>query len=213
MQFPVSSGQHHRLNENEWVPVVPAQPTKKDKEPQQQPLAIMPAPCAMPGVSQSIVPQPVQPVQPVRAVQPVQPVEPIAGKFDCTYFYLPSHLLMFNFRICAPNAVDPAPALSVPLPEPVAAQTQPAITNETYLQQQHQQQTYHYPPKVDEPAPSTSIFPDSSGGKELDVTSIITKRLNAMRKLQDNPLDTEALKLMYNTQKDVCIGTISHSIH
>lgn len=109
------------------------------------------------------------------------------------------------FRICAPNAVDPAPALSIPLPEPVAAPTQPAITNETYLQQQHQQQTYHYPPKAEEPAPSTSIFPDSSGGKELDVTSIITKRLNAMRKLQDNPLDTEALKLMYNTQKDVCI--------
>lgn len=32
MQFPVSSGQHHRLNESEWVPVVPAKPPKKDKE-------------------------------------------------------------------------------------------------------------------------------------------------------------------------------------
>lgn len=42
-----------------------------------------------------------------------------------------------------------------------------------------------------------------SGGKDLDVTSIITKRLNAMRKLQENPLDSEAIKLMYNTQKDV----------
>lgn len=37
MQFPVSSGQHHRANEGEWVPVVPTKPTKKDKEEQQQP--------------------------------------------------------------------------------------------------------------------------------------------------------------------------------
>lgn len=33
MQFPVSSGQHHRLNESEWVPVEPTKPAKKDKEP------------------------------------------------------------------------------------------------------------------------------------------------------------------------------------
>lgn len=40
MQFPVSSGQHHRLNENEWVPVVPPKPLKKDKELQKQTAAI-----------------------------------------------------------------------------------------------------------------------------------------------------------------------------
>lgn len=33
MQFPVSSGQHHRANESEWVPVEKSKPTKKDKEP------------------------------------------------------------------------------------------------------------------------------------------------------------------------------------
>lgn len=48
-----------------------------------------------------------------------------------------------------------------------------------------------------------SIFATISNGKDLDVTAIITSRLNAMRKLQDNPLDSEAIKLMYNTQKDV----------
>lgn len=48
-----------------------------------------------------------------------------------------------------------------------------------------------------------NIFADTSTGKDLDVTSIITMRLNAMRKLQENPLDSEAIKLMYNTQKDV----------
>lgn len=65
MQFPVSSGQHHRLNESEWVTVVPVKPTKKDKEPQQQPLAIMPAPIAVSEVSKTaFAPQPVPPVQP-----------------------------------------------------------------------------------------------------------------------------------------------------
>lgn len=32
MQFPVSSGQIHRLNESEWVPVEPAKPSKPPKE-------------------------------------------------------------------------------------------------------------------------------------------------------------------------------------
>lgn len=38
MQFPVSSGLHHRTNESEWVPVEPTKPAKKDKE-----VAILPA--------------------------------------------------------------------------------------------------------------------------------------------------------------------------
>lgn len=31
MQFPVSSGQHHRLNENEWVPVPTPKPDSVPK--------------------------------------------------------------------------------------------------------------------------------------------------------------------------------------
>lgn len=64
-------------------------------------------------------------------------------------------------------------------------------------------------PTVVEPVPIPppqsvdNIFAGTSTGKNLDVSAIITSRLNAMRKLQDNPLDTEALKSMYNTQKDV----------
>lgn len=60
------------------------------------------------------------------------------------------------------------------------------------------------PVPVPIPTPSNdNIFADKVTGKELDVTSIITKRLNAMRKLQENPMDSEAIKLMYRTQKDV----------
>lgn len=93
MQFPVSSGQHHRLNESEWVPVVPAKPPKKDKEPQQQPLAIMPAPSAVPDVSQPIAPQP---VPPVKSVQPVPPVLD-AGKLDTNFAYF--SFICINFYI------------------------------------------------------------------------------------------------------------------
>lgn len=64
------------------------------------------------------------------------------------------------------------------------------------------------------PAPATTsqqssdnIFADKVTNTNLDVTSIITKRLNAMRKLQENPMDSEAIKLMYRTQKDVRIRT------
>ncbi|KAG4068536.1 hypothetical protein HA402_004877 [Bradysia odoriphaga] len=110
MQFPVSSGQHHRLNESEWVPVPPA---------------------------------------------PKKPAVKAPAKVEKTVKQ-------------APAAIMPAP----PNPEPV-------------------------------PAPETNIFPDANVGSNLDVTTIITKRLNAMRKLQDNPLDQEAIKLMYNTQKDM----------
>lgn len=30
LQFPVSSGQHHRANESEWVPVQPKKPVKRN---------------------------------------------------------------------------------------------------------------------------------------------------------------------------------------
>lgn len=55
-----------------------------------------------------------------------------------------------------------------------------------------------------QPVTADNIFADKITPKDLDVTSIITKRLNAMRKLQENPMDSEAIKLMYRTQKDVC---------
>lgn len=37
----------------------------------------------------------------------------------------------------------------------------------------------------------------------MDVSSIISQRLNAMRKLQENPNDNAAMTLMQNSQKEV----------
>lgn len=58
------------------------------------------------------------------------------------------------------------------------------------------------------PAPGPSgetptVFPTNHEANKLDVSTIISNRLNAMRKLQDNPADAEAIKLLYNTQKDM----------
>jgi hypothetical protein len=38
----------------------------------------------------------------------------------------------------------------------------------------------------------------------LDIGSIVSQRLTAMRKLQENPNDVQALSEMYRAQKDVC---------
>ena len=42
-----------------------------------------------------------------------------------------------------------------------------------------------------------------SDGPVVDIGSIVSQRLNAMRKLQDNPTDAEALKEMYDAQKQM----------
>lgn len=83
-----------------------------------------------------------------------------------------------------------------PLPEPAASFTALAV--------EPVPAPLPVPAPVTEPVqPPDNIFADAVIRKDLDVTSIITKRLNAMRKLQDNPMDSEAIKLMYRTQKDV----------
>ncbi|XP_031846897.1 uncharacterized protein LOC116433201 isoform X2 [Nomia melanderi] len=69
LQFPVSSGQHHRKTESEWVPITP----KKPPEPKKQ---FIPAstPSKPPAVMP--IPTPVHPVQSTVFSQPI-PTEPI----------------------------------------------------------------------------------------------------------------------------------------
>ena len=43
----------------------------------------------------------------------------------------------------------------------------------------------------------------AEGQPPVDVSEIISQRLNAMRKLQDNPNDVEASKTLYETQQNV----------
>ncbi|XP_029168574.1 protein SON isoform X2 [Nylanderia fulva] len=63
LQFPVSSGQHHRRSENEWVPVTPKKPEPKK--------LFVPASSEPPAIMPPLpVPEPVPPLQPVQTVFP-----------------------------------------------------------------------------------------------------------------------------------------------
>ncbi|XP_043669524.1 protein Son isoform X2 [Vespula pensylvanica] len=105
LQFPVSSGQHHRKTESEWIPVTPKKPEQK------KPFV----PASMPTEPISIVPKPC-PVQPVQSIQPV-------------------------------------------------------------------------------------VFPRTS--MPVDIGSIVSQRLAAMRKLRENPNDVGALNEMYRAQNEM----------
>ncbi|XP_066587221.1 protein Son-like isoform X2 [Prorops nasuta] len=110
LQFPVSSGQHHRKNENEWIPVVPKKPELK----------------------KTFVPA-------------TTPTEPFAV-----------------------------------LPQP------------TYL-----------PTPVPSPSVPNTVFPVQSPAETMDIGSIVSQRLAAMRKLRENPNDVCALNEMYKAQNEM----------
>lgn len=199
MQFPVSSGQHHRANEGEWVPVVPTKPHKKDKEEQQQrpAITIIPSTSAANTENKTVPPEP--PVLPTTgehciSISPKSPFFIILSINSIDYGYNPALMDFQTPQPVAPPAVKPnVHTLQTVQPVPIL----PPVTE---------------PVSVPPPQPVDNIFADTSTGKNLDVSAIITTRLSAMRKLQDNPLDTEALKSMYNTQKDVRAQIISLSI-
>ncbi|CAL1537377.1 unnamed protein product [Lymnaea stagnalis] len=52
-----------------------------------------------------------------------------------------------------------------------------------------------------EPKNVDSIFPDLAEGQKIDIGSIISERLQAVRKLQENPYDVQALTKMHKVQE------------
>ncbi|CAL1687831.1 unnamed protein product [Lasius platythorax] len=106
LQFPVSSGQHHRRSENEWVPVTPKKPEPKK-------------------------------------------------------VFVPA------------STTNEPPAIMPPPPVPEQPPLQPAQT----------------------------VFPTMT--KTVDIGSIVSERLAAMRKLTENPNDVGALNAMYRAQNEM----------
>lgn len=104
-----------------------------------------------------------------------------------------------------------------PVPPPVTVEPDPAsswILQQTAPKPQPVVTPVHIPPSVmptDIPMPETqhqasqqlSVFPTMTGAANLDITNIVSQRLNAMRKLQENPNDFEAQILLNSAQKDV----------
>lgn len=83
--------------------------------------------------------------------------------------------------------VPPPPIINTPIP---AAPPPPENTN-TQLLQMNQQ------------VPN-SIFPQVAQQCNIDISSVIAQRLNAMRKLQENPNDPDAQRMMSYAQQNVC---------
>ncbi|CAG9865315.1 unnamed protein product [Phyllotreta striolata] len=94
---------------------------------------------------------------------------------------------------------DPAPSTAVPLaimeaPAPVKAPVPPApLPPED-------------PPTVPAPPnapPGPQVFPTPLNQPSVDIGSIVSQRLSAMRRLQENPNDVQALTQMYKSNKEM----------
>nr|CAD7569598.1 unnamed protein product [Timema californicum] len=59
------------------------------------------------------------------------------------------------------------------------------------------------PAQASSPPIETSVFPVAENNENLDIGSIVSQRLTAMRKLQENPHDVQALNEMYKAQKSM----------
>ncbi|KAM7360904.1 son RNA binding protein isoform 2-T2 [Cochliomyia hominivorax] len=200
MQFPVSSGQQHRMTEH-WVPVE----TKDNLTP----LPVLPAALQSTTIFKSNLPKNAlgKPLPMAEEQEPAfKPVPPPIN--NDAPVDTPAVLPTVETSVAAPvsAAVPPIPVApplmptNIPPPSIAVSNTVP-IVNAT--SSPTVAPTPAFVPDV--PVPSTnntSIFPQTNCAN-LDVSSIISKRLNAMRRLQENPMDPEALKMMYNSQKEM----------
>ncbi|XP_075146619.1 son RNA binding protein [Haematobia irritans] len=196
MQFPVSSGQQHRMTEA-WIPVEP-----KEKL---QPLPALPAATQSTTIFKSLVPKNAlgKPLPTESEQEPAfKPVEDTTSAIPANAPLVPplNNAPPLNVTESAPPqlpftyAPPPhpmgvhAPALAPPIvPPPIPP---PIVPN-------------NFTPDV--PVPSSnrdSIFPEPPANA-MDVSSIISKRLNAMRRLQENPMDSEAAKMLYYSQREM----------
>ncbi|XP_073834393.1 son RNA binding protein [Musca autumnalis] len=217
MQFPVSSGQQHRMTEA-WIPVepkekllpLPALPAATQsttifktavaknalgkplpKESEQEP-AFKPVESAGTTVNanaaQSAENPTVASTVPSTAIVPSPQV--VAGVSPVPPPYLYGQATQQPLAAVVPTPVPPVTAaLPVPtmMPQPVAP---PSFTPDVPV------------PSSTNGANSISVFPEPPS-TPMDVSAIISKRLNAMRRLQENPMDSEAIKMMYNSQKEM----------
>ncbi|KAH8294701.1 hypothetical protein KR018_001866, partial [Drosophila ironensis] len=162
MQFPVSSGQTHRMNEV-WVPV-----------------ALEPLPSLPPAKQSTNMFKDTQKNVFAKSIPLQQKQEPAFKPLEAA---------------AIATAIPPDSAAHEPVPPSlaVAKQSKPEVAAP-------------FVPEV--PVPSAS--PAASAASQsifqpppIDVSSIITERLSAIRRLQDNPADSDAQKMMNNAQRNM----------
>ncbi|XP_004529310.1 protein SON [Ceratitis capitata] len=216
MQFPVSSGQQHRMTEA-WVPVaqkdglptLPALPTatqstnvfktgvvknvfeKTIPEEQQEPAfkpvqqaycnnngeitnnALSPVDNSMQAKVAAVTSMQIPKPMPKTVVEAEVSIDPVVTSKPFFTFPPPSVSIVTNVTSVPPPSLAQAFVPDVPVPS-----------------------------STDAHISGNKVFPEQSG-QQFDVSSIISKRLQAMRRLQENPMDPEAIKMMYNSQKDM----------
>ncbi|XP_045618334.2 NK-tumor recognition protein isoform X5 [Procambarus clarkii] len=67
----------------------------------------------------------------------------------------------------------------------------------------HQPESDWVPVPPKEKKEEDKVFPQSEPQQAVDISQIVSTRLSAMRKLQDNPHDSEAIKTLHNVQKEM----------
>ncbi|XP_001359575.2 protein SON [Drosophila pseudoobscura] len=192
MQFPVSSGQEHRKTET-WVPV-----GRRD--------SLTPLPSLPPAKQSTNIFQDIQKNVFAKSIPQLEKQEPAFKSIGAT-------ALEASTSTSTPSPVTgPAPVPAPvppprpePVPAPVIASTPapipfvpevPIPSATTPVTPSRSAATQHHS------SHSASIFPES-GPLSMDVSSIITQRLSAIRRLQTNPTDCEAIKMMHNAQRDM----------
>ncbi|XP_055905382.1 protein Son [Eupeodes corollae] len=182
MQFPVSSGQQHRLTEG-WVPV----PAKEPKPPTPPPSVAKQVLSKPIGVPKNVFQKQLPVVEQQPAFKPAAAneiatnvAESVATTPREDLITVPPYLPPIVPPIAPPIAPLIAPLISPPIVPPVA----PVVAMET-----------------SQVAPAPAIFPVAASN--MDVSTIISQRLSAMRRLQENPMDCEAIKMMYTSQKEM----------
>ncbi|XP_053657772.1 protein Son-like [Anopheles marshallii] len=255
MQFPVSSGAHHRSSETEWIPVEPkkALPSTKAAStvdsggsggapnfgnkakqklilppsstfvPQQSPAPDFSVPQGSPLVP-SIVPAAAPPaipplMQPHVGHMPLAPGPPCYPTNDTVLPYQSPYLPPGNSQMSqtahpTPSHVQPFNNMATPdtsMNLPVDTSIPPPNMNPLGVgpHQESQQRPLFTPgPGTSHPHShlgpgSDNIFNTQSDAPIIDVSQIVSQRLNAMRRLQENPSDSDARQMLYNTQKDM----------
>ncbi|GJQ81661.1 hypothetical protein Trydic_g8539 [Trypoxylus dichotomus] len=97
----------------------------------------------------------------------------------------------------------PPPAVKPPTTNPIPAITAPPVTEIALPPQTEPVQAIPVAPMVAPSQLGVQVFPAPSPNENIDIAAIVTQRLSAMRKLQENPNDVQALNSMYKAQKEM----------
>ncbi|XP_056640314.1 protein Son isoform X1 [Diorhabda sublineata] len=147
IQFPVSSGQHHRKGE-EWMPVSPPPEKKTD---------------ILPNASVTI--------------------PPVTNTISNT----------INIPLPLEQAPPSTKLASAPIKELAQAAVVPILPEQD-------PSTVPAPPNG---PPGPQVFPSKIDQPTVDIGSIVSQRLSAMRKLQENPNDVQALTQIYKSNREM----------